>query len=517
LDRGYRRAVLDATVREPVRAVCPSYGVDIAVVARHGVIAHRRELIRDLLLLCQLTALLVIVGVALVRLTSRHNPGHTDGMVVARSIATAMALLGLLAYLTVFGHEFVRAATLARYLLCNQNPAGIEWPSGRRIRRALSLLAESNRANLVVFSGYKPFLGSGVPVAEGDGAFAMPLKGLLVRDNDTIQVDGSSPNGPVMPRGGQRSDRLRGTRRPPTPFTERELIDALAARLRALNLPGLRVDERLFVNGFDVPFVLDGRLWRPDGRPAVHVPRQAMDAALAAPHASLRHYLCAETTGWQGHLVATTFVRVVKLWDMLFVEVTACVLPPLGSRFYAVDRLNILTLRSRIWYAAVAAIAVARLLVTCPYRIVTAVLDTRTAPRRRHAHRDALGGRVMVDYGAWTSLREMAWVVDYRPLTSLPERARQDGLPMYYWPEELPQYFLKQDLTMHIEVVASQLSETLQEFLAEHHYDVGELNFAGPNIRFSNVGTSYNNYGVAAAMGAGAQGWSNTSHRQPAR
>src|SRR5262249_10210972 len=192
------------------------------------------------------------------------------------------------------------------------------------------------------------------------------------------------------------------------------------------------------------------------------------------------------------------------------------VLPPLGWRFYAVDMLNILTIPSRIWYAAVAAAAATRLLVTCPYRIVSAARDTRTAARRRRAHPAALPSRGMVDHAARTRLRELAWAVDYRPLPSVPDRAWPDGMPMYYWPEELPQYFLKQDLTMHIEVVASQLSETLQEFLAEHHYDVGELNFTGQNIRFSNVGNSYNNYGLTGAMGANSRGWANNDNRQPA-
>jgi FHA domain len=47
LDHQYRARVLDATVREAHRAVCPSYGVDLAVVARHAVLAHRRALLRD--------------------------------------------------------------------------------------------------------------------------------------------------------------------------------------------------------------------------------------------------------------------------------------------------------------------------------------------------------------------------------------------------------------------------------------------------------------------------------------
>src|SRR5262249_11166613 len=112
--------------------------------------------------------------------------------------------------------------------------------------------------------------------------------------------------------------------------------------------------------------------------------------------------------------------------------------------------------------------------------------------------------------------RELAWAMDYRLLTSQSGRAWPDGLPMYYWPEELPQYFLKQDLTMHVEVVASQISETLQEFLAEHHYDVVELNFTVQTIRFSNVGNSYNNYGHAGDVGPHSRGSSNVNQEQGA-
>jgi hypothetical protein len=62
-------------------------------------------------------------------------------------------------------------------------------------------------------------------------------------------------------------------------------------------------------------------------------------------------------------------------------------------------------------------------------------------------------------------------------------------------------YFLDRDMVMHFETVAARILEVLREFLAEHGYDIGELNFS-QNVAL----TSITNHGSIGAVGTGAQG-----------
>lgn len=473
LNEGYRERVLDATVRDPTRFVCPSFGVDIATVVRHALVAHRRTVVRNAFLLLDLLALLVaLLTAARQEAPSRRTGGDVFGGGFDPPVAQdtggghaglAVVLLLLVAWVILFTDAMVRQQTLWEHLLQGRDPASGPVPAGAAATAWIRSMQDLAQANLVVFAAQAPFVGSGGRM--DGGTAAIHLQGVVADpDDDDPDDDGR--------------DRRR-VRRTPVPFGERELLDRLTTALRTLDLPGLRVQERLYVNGAHAASALHGRLLRGGAvRPTAYAEGVDVAAALADPMGPARLYLCAETTGWHGQLVSTTFIRVVKFPELLYVESSAYALPPLLPVFGEVDTLNLLSNGWRILNAAWEATRrTVPALVLSPVGVGRAVADSGRAGRRLARHRAALRQHIRIDQGAVTSVRQAA------------SGAR------------LGQYFVEQDLVLHIKAVAARLAEVLQEFLGEHGYDIGELDFGQP-VSF----TTINNGGYIGAVGTNATG-----------
>jgi hypothetical protein len=380
-----------------------------------------------------------------------------------------LVLLGVAAAV-VFGDAWSRLSLVLRSFVPGLDvPAG-PVPQDPRLARHIESLDGLAHANVVVFASRAPFVGSGARI--DGGTATLSLRGRLI---------GSDDDDDAVPDQERR-------RQVPTPFDERELLDRLTAALRTLELPGLRVHERVYVNGMDAMTTLDGRLLYGSDRPLSRVGESDVLAVLADPLGAARHYLCAETTSWHGHLVSTTFTRVVKLPEMLYVESSVYALPPLKEELLAVDQLPVLDPTARL--LRVMGEAVTRfvpLLATSPAGVVRAALGAGVAERRLARHRAAVRDGVLVDQGAVTSVRQ----------------AGSGSL--------LGSYYLERDMVMHSETVGTRLTEELREFLAEHGYEIGELNFP-QKVNLTNV---QNNGGYIGSIGRGSTGAVHTGDAAP--
>lgn len=452
LDEDYREEVLDSTVRDPTRFVWPDFGVDTVTVVRHALVAHRRSVIRNVLLLVDVLALLAILIWAAWGSVKSALTGSST-----RTLLALLLVLLLVAVATVFVDSLVRRVTLSRYLVAGRIPHRAPRLGGRAAK-LLAPLEHLPEGNLVVFASHRPFVGSGELISAGTAA--VPLQGVL-----------EDPEGLKFARD-------RGLRRrSPLPFSERELLDHLIRALRTLDLPGTRVQERMYVNGVDARLVFGGRLVRDGVRPSPLASREDLDAALADPLGRARHYLCAETTSRYGHLVSTTFIRVVELHEMLYVESTSYVLPPLKERFLEVDKLGDLDSGDRFKHAiGDALIRTVPLMFRCVPAVPRAISAAGRPARALRRYRAALRHHAPVNQGAYTSVRQSA------------SASALSG-----------HYFIDQDIRMHTEVVAARVAEGLKEFLAEQGYDIGELNVV-ENVVF------YRHGGSVGAIGTGAQG-----------
>src|SRR2546423_250196 len=218
-DEDFRDDVIVQTLRERYRFVGPAYGVDIASVVRHAIASRWLSRRRDLIL----TALIVI-GVWALHLPLLFGVGvFVGGVLVAAALTSprtklrwkivlsVVAYIGIMAFalhplslLTAVAAIFVVASDIytRRYRVAARRmnskdfkpgaPAyGRERPGQRATdARRIAHLAGHRDGNIVVYSGYAPFKGSGVEAPRWSWSFAV---------NVTEATDGPSTTGPVEP------------------------------------------------------------------------------------------------------------------------------------------------------------------------------------------------------------------------------------------------------------------------------------------------------------------------------
>lgn len=434
LDEPFCRMVLRELVDQPFRAIAPCYGVDVAAVCRHALAARRRRLMRDLVLV------VVTLFTVLVWTTELTDVDWSVGVEFGSVVDLLWPSL-LVATLISWGVVSVEQGIKVRVLVDQLSrrhfdPDAVAWSAGQRVRRRLEYLDALQQGNVVVFGGYKPFVGSGLEL----GAWSLAIdisKGL--------------------------AEPLTGTRRTPKPFHAVELHDYLRDALRRLGLRGLSVTDRMFVSGRDA--------WR-DQRvlpekfapPVTSLPEDVLREALASQDSRVRTYLCCETTGWSGQLVVTTFLRAMRLRGSLFLESRSFALLPLNKWYQRVDRLAGKSAAVR------ALLVIARgvggslpLLVASPWRVASALNDLGTAGRVDAEQRRTISKEEPFDYGAEVSIREITTGEGFR------------------------RYFQQLDVIMYDTVVQEALLRGITEFLTEHDVDADQVTNLQATINNGNV------------------------------
>jgi hypothetical protein len=428
LDRRFRTAVLDATVRQTHRAVCPSYGVDLSVVARHALVAERRELWRDI-------ALTTAIGATVVPAAA----GWPD----PSGLVLAAAMLVVTTVAAVSAEAWARFGTLGRFLQWGGRPDDLPAPAGHGV--VLEELRQANDGNVIVFPTFDPFVGCGTVVDEA--SFTVPL----------IPVEERSP----------------------APLRSGEVADDLARSLRMLAQPHMRVDTRLYVNGYNVAQLPD-LLPDPRRRPRTHAPAGLLRQLVDRPAGIARPYLCVEFDSWNGQLVVTTCIRVVALPGVLYVESAAYVLLPLKAGYYAVDWIRARTTGERL-RAAAAGTARGWLpaVLAAPARLVSALAEAAAGDRADREHRRRVADRVLVDYSTATSIREQA-----------------SG-------EVLDSHFMVQDADMYVQIVRQRVADALTEFLAARGFQTDKVKQIQNTV--TNVVGGHNVFGSGNSIGSFGQ------------
>ena len=311
LSAAFADRVHDELVEPGFQGVAPNWNIDAIALARHAEQAINRRADRDHRLLVEL-----VVAVAAGALTA-----ELIGLGwVARPSAAAFGLIGiavgvflyLVAFVIVWQHYCaVHASAVA--VIGGPGVQAIEPPPlPAEVEQAL---ADAARANVVLFKGQVPFVGSGT-----------------LLDHWTASVDLST--GPI------RAD---GERAAPERFDSLDLHEALVAAMSASISPKPNSGLRMYVVGGHAAAV--GGLFRSGPvvddetaeirfrRPVSTVPEETIQGFLRRPHASARPYTYFELTGWDGQVVVTLFVRLVVEYPMLFVEASICGLRPPRAEF----------------------------------------------------------------------------------------------------------------------------------------------------------------------------------------
>ena len=406
LDRSFADDVITKVLEEEHRAVAPSYGVDVVPVVRHCLTAERRRRLRD-------TAL---IGVVLVGGALLLQAGASPAGVVLRLL--------LLAWAVVFVESAVnRYEVLAARLLRNRfDPAAPQAPMTRRQARLLRELQENERGNVTVYSGFSPFVGCGLD--QGGWSFALNARKGRRELHETLE---------------------------PIPFEVEDLHDEVVSALRALDLPQLRIEDRLYVNGQDIR---DDRRFLPDpfARPGAWADSETLHRFLRAPTQRVRHYTCIQVVDWQGELVLSIFFRSTKVGGNLFVEASYFLLPPLREEYHRIDNLRATPdLAGAAELAIKAAVGTIPVVVMAPFHVLAHLTSGLTRWQERRSIRHTIRANPSFDYGATTSIRQSGMSPNYR------------------------RYFQRLDREMYVKIAEQRLLDAIIQFLDEHNVDVSEL------------------------------------------
>lgn len=492
LDEGFARRVVHELRHERYRACAPSYGVDLDRVGAHAEQTLRDLRKRDLAVGAAFLLSLLVSPVAtlaywfatsflpgggaqtgsVVPRRRRLREGQRDPAVMAvlRALAVQLAVLLAASWLSALVPFWPSAGPVVTFLLTLVLLVGWPWlltweqrnAAWKAIREQLTREAFRSSAqepprdpgaaglpqssvggdaNLVVYSGYRPFVGAGDEVTSW--SFAMRL----------------TPEG-HEPGSGQEP--------PPVPFDTAGLVRRLADDLDALRaaaaspvdrIPGLEVTEKVFVHGTELrQNALFGEAvfwpgaagrWPPEGRPADQLSSERIAAARGVVDGPVRHCLAAQVRSWGTDLVLSVLVQTAVSGATLYLQANTLVLTPVREAYRVADSV------SRPEEAAPGlADALLHSRSVLMSALPNAYAELRTSARRERAlqtQRTAITDDRRYDFGARISLRELASSHAYRD------------------------FFQKVDVTRVGKQIELQILGTLSEFLAEHRLERGDL------------------------------------------
>ncbi len=423
LDEKFRDKVLNEIVNEEFKAVGDPADVDIPTVVAHCLAAQQRERLRDALL----TAAIPVFFILAIILGNKaggtsydyYSGAETQTFNTGLFLLIFVILLPLVAWGIIFADKLrVDFGIIVPNLLRGRfNPESATLTPEQSER-----LPKPQSKNLVVYSGYIPFIGAGTPVNSWTSA---------------INV-------------GQGKETL-GMLATPQPFTVSELYNAIGNDISHLPLDGLNVLNVLFANG---TAIREDRnlLAQINARPYTEIPPQVVAQYVETQTDLKRHYMRVRIISWGGELVYTLYFRCRKAEGKLFLEASHFVLPPVMASYRVIDTYERSVTFGRVRkLLGQSARRTIPMLFAAPGRLINIVFQTILRQRQHDEELRQINEVQTFDYGARSSIR-------------------QDATSAYY-----QQYFQKMDIAQYQRVIEKQLFETLIAFLESKGIDTSDL------------------------------------------
>lgn len=489
LDRELRQRLLRNIYNSRGRRVAPSYGYNLVQVLRHAWRAWWLDLTRDAVAvaLCIFAVLTVPLGtlftIELVALWYALRAGwrimaQASRMLLERKsyddlrglrVRAKLVAFGLLGSIVVAGgtvlamlfilegsrlrEELIQTGRLValfillfavigvirqRQLDQLHDPSAVK--GAPRSPRLQTLDRQQNHP-VTVYSGYRPFVGSGFEVHRW--SFAQRI----IRERKI----------------GQSRDEEFHPSRPP--FKTSEIVGHLKASIQRLasdthsetRLPGLVVRNRVFIDGTYINNVLGALSYPPSP--------DVMDDIMANPREEARYHIESQVMAWGGELVTTVFVHISLQGRTLYVDFSTHALFPTPRRFRVIDEVGGTGTEAVLRMARQSLSEIPDVL-HAPRRLVAAPKLLVSAHR---AQRDIKENVKRHDIGAQISAREVAgYDIDNNSDEAwTPRRARQN-------PEDAS-YFQLLDVTRHSKIVERRLLSAIEEFLKAKQVDTSEF------------------------------------------
>jgi hypothetical protein len=352
-------------VAEPhLRAVCPSFGVNLVAVTRHATLAQRREDRRRTAFIVIRLAAVLAVGLGLLL---RSAP-----VAIGLMLPVLAAAWGVLVW-SVRTDQLSALSAVTDWTPPEDQADPLPASTEDRLRKL-------DRANVVIYADGQgdPFVGSG-------------------RRLHYIQMN------PVdVTRAGRDQA---GRKRTLKPFDAVTLHEYLAKQVPAMGFTGLRARNRLYVRG-DYARHVPGLLPDEFASPVGVIGSQWLKSGVQHPMPRARTYVCMERVMDGGQLVVAMYVRAWLEQDLLSIERSLYFLPPLQPHYQPGRDLRALGTGGATWNAIVT--ATARTLPVLAGQPVSGGRGAVPAGLKKAedmARREIKAGYEH-DYGALTSLRE---------------------------------------------------------------------------------------------------------------
>jgi hypothetical protein len=534
LDPSFMRQVLEQVLYPAHRGVAPSYGIDVAPIARHCLRAHRRVLTRDGIVTVLLGAIVVfapaelvtpllvlygavlllrllgavtsrdlssVIGTLLVllgtwllfllngRLAASSAPsfdvvvdangdlvpvevGGGGGANTAIVVVMAVAVVGVLAVHRVMVHATVVNDLQRERFSASAAPEAPAWA-----KRRLGYLENVRDSNVTVFSESvltKPFVGSG-QIARA-WSFAIPLR----------QATGPfvpNPLGSLHDGAGARPSRTEGD------FSALVLYERIRRAIAGLSTADLPENERLHSLSIRDRVYVSGML--PESSPYLdpdsHLPVTRVDwdqvlRVASGERGPERHYQVTRISAWEGEVEVSVFIYTTVQGSMLFLELVATVLPSIKPAYHEIDAYESLNVGVVARCAGSAVLDLLRVAPMAPVHLAEDAVRGLTRTMRAHQEERSISDRLCFDYGARMSVRELG--------------ARQS-----------PVYFQNLDAEQRVALVERRVIASVVDTLEEFGLDPQEFGSRVMNLYNSTLisNSSVQNSAVASGTGTMAK------------
>jgi len=481
LDRAFRDLVLRKVYCDRNRRVAPSYGFDLVPVLVHAWRAWRLEVAQHLMVLAVFAVALVRVpldaviaagvlalwylGLRLLRLGvdfSAYYRGRKSFLAFEQMRSRRNALL----YAMLGAGLACAAAAVAAWRIGGRGPGmPVPWPdrsglagagvivltvagvvaamsavrqikvgrlrehdsAGKRAaRRRLSTIDSQQRHPFTVYSGFRPFIGSGFDFRTW--SFAQRLIHSKVTD-DEVDREYDFP-----------------------PFTAADIVGRLKDMIESLRdddhpetrLPGLTVTDHVFVEGTHA-------------EPYRRILREARDSeelgnAIAAVVANssdvARHYLACQVESWGGEIVTSVFMHASLQGRALYLEFSTYALMPTRNEYHVIDEIGGTGPASVVRAAG---------------KSIASVPDALEAPRRLAQAPGQLWAALLARRDGTASAR--------RGLNIGTQVSARDAAAA----DSKETYFQLRDVLQHSKIIERRMIATVGEFLKELGVDTSEF------------------------------------------
>lgn len=418
LDRTFRTQVLDDVLDEEYRVVSIPEDVDLSAVIKNCISAKNRKTIRD----AGVFFFFVVGFTSAYRYEITYN--YPTSALFISIFSSFFSIWFLAAWaVVIFETWTTRYKVIARFLLKhNFNPEGIPLTPGLTAHQKLSGFTNQEESNVVIYSGFSPFIGSGLDI--GGWSF-------------TLDIDKGKEIMTVVQK--------------PDSFTVQELYSLISSDIEKLDLTGTIIQDKLFVNGQEIR--ADQRflpaLFR---RPVTTVDTSILEEFIGSQSDDIRHYKCIRIVGWQGDIILSIFLRFVKLRRNLFVEASYFFLPPLKQEYRKIDNISPNpTWRQLLKMVLETFLKSVILYPGSAFLLGKDFLNPLIRWNKRRANRRLIRENPLFDYGAITNIRELAAS------------------------DSFTHYFQKLDREMYLKLVERQVLDSITNFLDAHNIDTSDL------------------------------------------